>query len=76
MHMQTNFIHYDLFSLNLYGYIISKINYIINKRGCRGCDSMVVGFTTTCEISTYHYWSCEFQSPKKYWEKKWWNMKS
>jgi hypothetical protein len=25
------------------------------KRGCRGCDHMVVGFTTTCAISAYHH---------------------
>ena len=28
--------------------------------GCR--DHMVVGFTTTYEISTYHHYSCEFES--------------
>ena len=22
---------------------------------------MVVGFTTTCAISAYHHWSCEFE---------------
>ena len=25
-------------------------------------DCMVVGFTTTYEISTYHHWCCEFES--------------
>jgi hypothetical protein len=30
--------------------------------GRRGRDSMVVGFSTTCAISVYHQWSCEFQS--------------
>ena len=24
---------------------------------------MVVGFTTTCAISAYHHWSCEFEPP-------------
>ena len=24
-------------------------------RGCRGHDRMACGFTTTCEISTYHH---------------------
>ena len=24
-------------------------------------DHMVVGFTTTCVISVYHHWSCEFE---------------
>jgi len=28
----------------------------------RGYDRMVVGFTTTCAISAYHHWSCEFES--------------
>ena len=27
----------------------------------RGHDRIVVGFTTTCAISVYHYWSCEFE---------------
>jgi len=30
--------------------------------GRRGRDRMVVGFTTTCTVSTYHHWSCEFES--------------
>jgi hypothetical protein len=29
--------------------------------GCHGRDHMVVGFTTTCAISTYHHWHCEFE---------------
>ena len=29
--------------------------------GHRGRDRMVVGFTTTCAISGYHCWSCEFE---------------
>jgi len=29
--------------------------------GRRGCDRMVVGFTTTCAISAYHHYSCEFE---------------
>jgi len=29
--------------------------------GRRGRERMVVGFTTTCAISAYHYWSCEFE---------------
>jgi len=31
-------------------------------RGHRGRDRMVVGFTTTYAISTYHHYSCEFES--------------
>ena len=29
---------------------------------CRGSDRMVVGFTTTYAISSYHHWCCEFES--------------
>ena len=32
------------------------------SRGRRGHDRMVVGFTTTCAISTYHHWCCQFES--------------
>ena len=28
---------------------------------CCGCDCMVIGFTTTYAISTYHHWCCEFE---------------
>ena len=31
-------------------------------RGCHGHDCMVVGFTTTYAISSYHYLCCEFKS--------------
>jgi len=30
-------------------------NIELVPRGRRGCDSMVVGFTTTYAISTYHH---------------------
>jgi hypothetical protein len=33
----------------------------IFKRGSRGRDRMVVGFTTTYTIGAYHHW-CEFES--------------
>jgi hypothetical protein len=26
----------------------------LNRGGCRGCDHMLVGFTTTYAISAYH----------------------
>ena len=29
--------------------------------GCRGCDCMVVGFTTTYADSAYHHYNCEFE---------------
>jgi hypothetical protein len=32
------------------------------KRGRRGRDRMVVGFTTTYAINIYHDLSCEFES--------------
>jgi len=32
------------------------------KRGRRGRDRMIVGFTTTYVISVYHHWCCEFDS--------------
>jgi len=31
-------------------------------RGRRGRYSMVAGSTSTCAISAYHHWSCEFES--------------
>ena len=31
-------------------------------RGRHCHDGMFVGFTTTCAISAYHLWSCEFKS--------------
>ena len=37
-------------------------DYIFSFYGHRGRDRMVVGFTTTCAISTYHYKSCELES--------------
>jgi hypothetical protein len=30
-------------------------------KGRRGRDRMVDGFTTTCAISAYHHYSCEFE---------------
>ena len=30
-------------------------------RSCHGHDRMVVGFKTTCVISAYHHWSCEYK---------------
>jgi len=34
--------------------------------GHRGRDRMVVGFTTTYAISTYHHYRCEFESQSLY----------
>ena len=33
------------------------------RRGRRGRDRMVVGFTTTCAISAHHHTRCEFEPP-------------
>jgi len=32
-----------------------QICYNLQSGGCRGCDHMVVGFTTTCAISAHHH---------------------
>jgi hypothetical protein len=37
-------------------------NYSLKKGPSYGHGRMVVGFTTTCAISSYHHWSCEFES--------------
>jgi hypothetical protein len=39
--------------------LVQSSNLVI--RGCHGCDRMVVGFTTTCAISAYYHYSCEFE---------------
>jgi hypothetical protein len=39
-------------------WIVSHVHlhpYTFLLKGCRGCDSMVVGFTTTHAISAYHH---------------------
>ena len=42
-----------------YEYHIEKVE---GGGGSIGRDRMVVGFTATCLISTYHHLSCEFES--------------
>jgi len=44
-----------------FGYNISIYSL---SRGRHGCDRMVVGFTTTYAISSYHHW-CEFESQSR-----------
>jgi hypothetical protein len=34
---------------------------VAKYRGLRGRDRMVVWHTTTCAISVYHHWTCEFE---------------
>ena len=41
-------------------FFLQLMPYCKRGGGCR--DHMVVGFTTTYEISTYHHYSCEFES--------------
>ena len=50
--------------LNYLSYKLPTNIYITCKEcwGRRDRDHMVVGFTTTCEISAYHHISCEFES--------------
>ena len=31
------------------------------NRDCHGREHMIVGFTTTCAISAYHQYNCEFE---------------
>ena len=47
---------------------ISAIKACVTQwlRGCRDCDRMVVGFTTTCAMSAYHHKSCQFE-PRSWW---------
>jgi len=44
-------------------YIDLNNAFLLNSQGRRGHDHMVVGFTTSCAISAYHHWSCEFGTP-------------
>jgi hypothetical protein len=41
--------------------IYDQIDITTATRTCRGHDRMVVGFTTTCAISSYYHYSCEFE---------------
>jgi hypothetical protein len=47
---------------SLLGASSSLIWLIFQIRGSHGRDRIVVGFTTTCAISAYHHWCCEFES--------------
>jgi hypothetical protein len=38
-----------------------NICYICYITGRRGRDPMVIGFTTTCAISSYYHWCCYFE---------------
>ena len=41
-------------------YVMLSVS-LMSCGGFRGHDCMVVGFTTTCAISAYHHYSCEFE---------------
>jgi hypothetical protein len=41
-------------------HVFSFIMYYWHTLG-KGCDRMVVGFTTTYAISAYHQWCCEVE---------------
>jgi hypothetical protein len=52
-----------MFNQTLNQWISACLKRIISlHKGCRGCDRMVVGFTTACAISAYHLWCYEFES--------------
>ena len=44
----------------VFGWLADKVSSI-TYRGHHGCDCMVVGFTTSSAISTYHHYRCEFE---------------
>jgi len=46
-------------SVSTYQFEIAQHTHVWGRHGH---DSMVVGFTTTNAISTYHQWCCEFES--------------
>ena len=51
--------------MNLQLYLFKFVNILLHRnpcRGRRGRDRMVVGFPTTCTITTYHHLSCWFES--------------
>ena len=61
-------IHVLAKSIAIYTWLLSVFTNIsarFNKKGCRGRDRMVVGFTTTYAFCAYHYYSCEF-NPEVY----------
>jgi hypothetical protein len=47
-------------------YLVCLMDFLTNypapyTRGRRGCDRMVVGFTTTYAIYAYNHWCCDFE---------------
>jgi hypothetical protein len=56
-----NIIMVHLTSKSIYSHLHNE-EYSSGCGGSRGCDRVVVRFTTTCAISAYHYLSCEFET--------------
>ena len=48
--------------VNLIVSFFSVAILLFSVGSCPGCDRMIVGFTTTCAISAYHHYSCEFET--------------
>jgi hypothetical protein len=68
--VRTNIIYnnisqiWSLLNVMLLRTIVTLTEVFFKKglRDRRGCDRMVVGFTTTYVISAYHHWCSEFES--------------
>ena len=43
-----------IISVKMFPLNINQTNQIVGS-GCRGCEHIVVGFTTTCAISVFHH---------------------
>ena len=56
--VSSNPVHAKVYSIQHY----APKQHTVFKRDSCGRDCMVVGFTTTCTISAYHHYSCEFES--------------
>ena len=54
--------HWSQHTANLSPHLICRlrVGLFIVPRDPHGVDGMVVGFTTSYAISTYHHWRCEF----------------
>ena len=45
----------QIYNTNVIQSVVLREHTHTHARGCRGCDRMVVGFTTTYAISAYHH---------------------
>ena len=63
----AEFERFYYYNVGCYITILYGINWHpIFNRGRRGRDRAVVRYTTTCAISAYHHWRCEFE-PRSLW---------